>query len=223
MPKQPFCNSMVFLKGTGNSVGERQVVARKRATTVCRQEGMQMKTDMQQDWKVEWHEVKQVENELCQDTEKKITSVLSPWLSYVLLSDFYCCCVSPSLPVILVMFGVPRVPSENKAEDWTRHLYSGALMESLRLKWQEVKGERAESSREQQTAPHHCCCCRYAKPLDCDGMGSVCVCVNECFSLDACTVCVERARGVSERFLSTDDYGRSFAINSFCSQAFIFC
>lgn len=46
----------------------------------------------------------------------------------------------------------PRVPGENKAEDWTRHLYSGALMESLRLKWQEVKGEWTENGRQLHTA-----------------------------------------------------------------------
>lgn len=45
----------------------------------------------------------------------------------------------------------PRVPGENKTEEWTRHLYSGALMESLRLKWQEVKGERTENSRQLHT------------------------------------------------------------------------
>lgn len=76
--------------------------------------------------------------------------------------------------------------------------------------------------REQQTAPHHCCCCRSAKPLDCDGMGSVCVCV----SVHAYVCMCENEGGRAnewEVFLYTDGYGRTFAINSFCSRAFIFC
>lgn len=100
-----------------------------------------------------WHGVKQVENKLCQDTANN-TSVASLQLSYGLASECYCFCVSPFLPVILNLLPLlrwcPPVPGENKAEDWTRHLYLDALMESLRLKWQGVKGESTENSR----APH---------------------------------------------------------------------
>lgn len=104
--------------------------------------------------KAEWREVKQVENELCQDAANN-TGVAPLRLSCGLVPDFYCCCVSPLLAVILCLLRLlrwcPRVPGENKAEDWTRHLYSGALMESLRLKWQEVKGECTENSRQLHT------------------------------------------------------------------------
>lgn len=77
------------------------------------------------------------------------------------------------------MLPCPRVPAQNKAEDRTRNLYSDALMESLRLKWQGVKGESTENSRELHTATRLSLCqttqlCWYGK----------CVCVCVCFTVE---------------------------------------
>lgn len=180
MPYKIFCNSMVFLQGTGNSVGKTGSCQKKGSD--CMQtrgnaNGYRQAIGLRggRTEKAEWHEVKQVENELCQDIakkKKKITSVLSPWLSYVLLSDFYCCCTSPSLPVILVMFGA-LVSSCAKWEQ-SRGLNSASVFRCTNgITEAKMAGGERWARREQQTAPPHCCCCRYAKPLDCDGMGSV--------------------------------------------------
>lgn len=98
--------------------------------------------------------VKKVGNKLCQNTANN-KSIAHVWLSYALASKLYCLCVFPFLPITLnllrLLHWCPPLLGENK-EDWTGHLHSGALMESLRLKWQEVKGESAENSRQLHTA-----------------------------------------------------------------------
>lgn len=163
----------------------------------------------------------QVENKLCQDTAN--TSVASLQLSYSLTSECYCFCVSPFLPVILNLLHLlcwcPPVLGENKAKDWTRHLYSDALMESLRLKWQEVKGESTENSREPHTATLLSLCQTtqlwwYGK----------CVCLCVCFSVQV-YVCMRRRKGrrMSERFHVCGWLWRTLRNSSFCSQAFFFC
>lgn len=74
-----------------------------------------------------------------------------------LVEQHYCLCLSRFPPALHSARDVccqrcPRVPVENKAEEPTWNLYSDALMESLRLKWQEVKGESTENSRALHTA-----------------------------------------------------------------------
>ena len=112
-----------------------------------------------------------------------------------------------------------RVPDLSGAEDRAQHLYSGALMESLRLKWQEVKGECTENSRQLHTTtaavvlPNHSTVMAWR------------VCVSVCVFVCVCVFVYVRMAGRGgelERFLC-EDYERYVAINSFCSQAFIFC
>lgn len=92
-----------------------------------------------------------------------------------------------------------------KAEDWTRHLYSGALMESLRLKWQEVKGEWTENSR-----PLHTTAAAVALP----NHSTVMVwgeCVFPCAWAGVYVVEGVREEKASEgRFLWADGYGQLF-------------
>lgn len=95
-----------------------------------------------------------------------------------LVEQRYCLCLPRFPPALHSARDVccrrcPRVPVENKAEEPTWNLYSDTLMESLRLKWQGVKGESTENSRALHTATRLSLCqttqlCRHC---------SVCVCV----------------------------------------------
>lgn len=123
--------------------------------------------------------MKQVENEWCQGDAANNTSAPSLGCHMASYLIFYCCCVVHPplffLTVILcplrLLHWCPRVPGENKTE-----LNSASVFRCTNGTTEaKMAGGERWVHREQHTAPHHCCCCRSAKPLDCDGMGSVCV------------------------------------------------